>query len=200
MEMGRTGRPAPPNTPPPNAWGRDDRGSVWFARGREGFRWDPDEKVPEPLAIACDLRSMRVETLLRDVLSNFNLRSEGVVPGKDGPVEVIHATRKPKSPSWGRLVTQSARLEVNVQTKELRRVVLHRTYRGKPAGTVTFTYVESRPHDKTSYRLEGHLDVRDPQTRVHTRDNADSKRFKMFRHQFRPDDGKRPGARGDGKK
>ena len=59
------------------AWGRDDRGGIWIAafEGRAGIRLDADE-VPHSLDAACDVMSMRPDTLLDDVLRDFDLRRE----------------------------------------------------------------------------------------------------------------------------
>ena len=127
------------------AWGRDDQGSIWLAlTPKIGVRFEARE-VPEPLALTCDLLSMKVETLLGDVLKDYDLQQEG--PG------LVRATLKPGRNS----PLRSALLDIDPETKALKRLVLARAFRGRPAATVTFTLAETRPQEDARYQLEGHL-------------------------------------------
>jgi hypothetical protein len=138
------------------AWGRDEKGRVWFAAARRyGFRFEREE-VPEQLALACELRSMRVETLLKEVQGEaFELKT-GEQTSQDGiRVQVVEARLKP---GMVHPALRSARLEIDAQTKVLRRVVLERTFHGQRAATVSFTLAETRSQDDSRYRLDGHLE------------------------------------------
>jgi hypothetical protein len=133
------------------AWGRGPAGSVWFALSRnEGARMAADE-VPEALAQACELRSLELESLLRTILADFDLRRE---PSSDGR-EVIHAERKAGRMSKYR----SALLEADAESGVLRRVELHREHQSRVVATISASLVESRLQDEASYTLEGHLDA-----------------------------------------
>jgi outer membrane lipoprotein-sorting protein len=130
-------------------WGRDQQGRLWLALTQHrAIRYEAGE-TPEYLALVCDVYSMKIETLLVDVLADFDLQR---VAGADG-VYVIQAELKPgrTHPSL-----RSARLEIDAETKELRRVELERTFRGRHI-TTTFTLVETRTFDVSKYELDGHL-------------------------------------------
>jgi hypothetical protein len=159
----------------PWAMGRDEQGRVWFASGRQaGFRFEADE-VPEPLRVACDLRSMRVKALLRDVLTDFELREEAA-PDASHASRVIHATLKPDRSRALCEVT----LEIDTQSKVLRRVVLVRKQRESLA-TITFTLVEQGRLADDTYCLEGHLDA---DARIYSKDEPPPHRYQMLRRQF----------------
>jgi hypothetical protein len=133
------------------AWGRDEGGGVWFALSRkEGARLSADE-VPEPLQTACDLRSVQMESLLREILAGYDLRREPA----SADIDLIHAEPKPGNTAsrYG-----SALLEVDAHTHVLRRVELQRTHQGRAVANVSFTLVESSLQDDARYTLEGHLD------------------------------------------
>jgi hypothetical protein len=136
------------------AWGRDSQDRVWLAiNPQKGLRFDADE-VPEPLAVACDVRCLRVETVLGDFLRDFDLRRERVAPPGEPAVYRIHATLKPghKHPSL-----RAALVEIDPDHKILQRLVLWRMVDGKDTAKVTFTLVDTRPQADASYELEGHL-------------------------------------------
>jgi hypothetical protein len=135
------------------AWGRDDNGSVWMAFGpHRAIRFRRDE-VPAWLATGCDILAMRVETLLDDVLRDFDLRRTADLAGTPGS-QVVTATLKPghTHPSL-----RQARIELDAETKVIRRLVLNRTRLGQPFATLTYTLVETRAEDDSKYVLEGHL-------------------------------------------
>lgn len=134
------------------AWGRDESGGVWFALSpKAGARLAANE-VPEPLQAACDLRSVQIESLLREILAGFDLRREPA----SADIDLIHAEPRPgnKTSRYG-----AALLEVDAHTHVLRRVELQRSHHGRAVATVSFTLVESSLQDDASYRLEGHLDT-----------------------------------------
>jgi len=132
------------------AWGRDAEGGVWFALSpAEGVRLDSNE-VPEPLALACELRSLEVESLLQSILAGFELRCE---PANAGAY-VIHAELKP---GYTHPKYRSALLEVDAESGVLRRVVLHRSYGGRPVAVVSFILVEATLINEATYTLAGHL-------------------------------------------
>ncbi len=132
------------------AWGREANGDVWVALSPEqGVRLDADE-VGERLALNCDLRSLQIESLLRAVLADFELRRE---PGSASS-ELIHASLK-----VGRShpLYRAALLEVDTRSGVLRRVVLDRAHGGRQVATTTFTLTETSLLNDASYTLAGHL-------------------------------------------
>lgn len=155
------------------AWGRDREGRVWLApTTRAGLRFDPDE-VPEPLGVACDICSMRPETLLDDVLRDFDLAWEQS-EREDTQVVRAHLKEGHAHPDLKALT-----LEMDAATKVLRRVVLERTIRGMHLATVTYTLIETREQPSEWYTLEGHLDSGSP---IYTRQHFPLIRGKLFLH------------------
>ena len=132
------------------AWGRDEDGTIWLTPGpRRGVRIGPDE-VPPWLAHSCDISELRPEHLLGQLLRDFDLvREDGPTPA----TQVIRATRKPGR--WAPPL-RSAVLELDTETKALRRVVLDRTGPMRSV-TTTYTLVETQTLSDDRYRLEGHL-------------------------------------------
>src|SRR5262249_45593884 len=98
------------------AWsmGRDELGRIWFASARgAGFRFEANE-VPEPLRMACELRSMRIESLLRELLADFDLREEPCPWGSAGATRVVRARLKPDRQRALRAVTMEMDAQTNV--------------------------------------------------------------------------------------
>ena len=132
-------------------WGRDSSGSVWFALSPKiGARLTAAE-VPEELETVCELRSVRLETLLREILADYELRREPATPETD----LIHAEPKVGA---AHAKYRSVLLEVDAGTHLLRRVTLHRAYAGRAVAVVIFTFIHSALQSDVSYSLEGHLD------------------------------------------
>ena len=156
------------------AWGRDDAGPVWLADGaRRGLRLDAAE-VPPWLALTCDINSMKLETLLDDVLRDFDLRREGHGPDTLPTTILIRAELKS-----GRKhsTLRSALLELDAETKVLRRVVLSRSRLGRPVATTTYSLVDSQVQDQLSYTLAGHL--QEP-SETFTRDHDPARRQEIL--------------------
>src|SRR5262249_47606291 len=76
-------------------WGRDEAGRIWFSLGQQkmGARFEPAE-VPTEVAIICDVLSMQVETLLDEVLHNFDLEREPSETSGPSATYRIRATPK----------------------------------------------------------------------------------------------------------
>jgi hypothetical protein len=131
------------------AWGRDEDGTIWLTPGpRRGVRIDPEE-APRWLIHSCDISELRPEHLIGEILRDFDLvREDGPTPA----TQVIRATRK--LGRWHPL--RSAILELDTETKALRRVVLDRTGPMRSV-TTTYTLVETQTQADDRYRLEGHL-------------------------------------------
>jgi hypothetical protein len=137
-------------------WGRDEARRVWLALDRtQGIRFDADEPddVPRAVALACDVCSMRPEVLLDEVLAHFDLKRDSG-EGSVGTHRIVAELKAGTAPTWLR----SAVLEIDAESRVLRRLVLHRLRNGQPLATVTFTLVDSRPQEDALYTLEGHLD------------------------------------------
>lgn len=144
---------------PPLAWGQDATGRVWVAAPSRTFGvvYEPDE-INEPIATACDLMSLRTVTLLGELLADFDLARRDSRPGD--PVR-IEAVFRPSPGARPRLV-RDVQLDVDLETKAIRKAVLRRNAPGPLGGrhalTLTFTLAETGDLDPTRYSLVGHLD------------------------------------------
>jgi hypothetical protein len=136
------------------AWGRDEQGRVWIALGvKQGFRFEREE-ARESVGLLCDALGMQTETLLDDVLRNFDLTRDDA--DDTATLRVVRATPR-TAQARNRLL--GATLEIDAETKVLQRLIVHRAYHGQPMATVTFTLIETGQQLDASYTLEGHLDA-----------------------------------------
>jgi hypothetical protein len=159
------------------SWGRDDEGRVWLAvgSGRQGFRLDRDE-AGDTLGLLCDVYSMRVETLLDEVLRDFDLSREEA-SSRDN----LHVVRAERLPGRRSARLRSAVLEIDAQTSVLRRLVLTREWRGRPVASVTLTLVETGSQLDAAYTLEGHLE---PAAPIYSRQFDRGRRARLLRSYF----------------
>ena len=150
-------------------FGRGEGGEIWVALGRwRGMRIEPDEVGPMLQDIA-DLYSLNLESLLQGVLEGHTLEK----PVTEGTTHVIKATPKSANRGWVRDVT----IEVDQETKAVRRLVVQRLARRPGTATVTFTLVDARLPDESQYCLEGH--VKEPD-RVLTRESWPDRRRELL--------------------
>ena len=168
------------------AWGRDDRGNVWMAFGsRRGIRFGPDE-LPSWLKVSFDVWSMQPDTLLGEVLRDFDLRREPPGPGQPGTTVAIRATPKP---GHTHPELRGARLEFDAETKVVRKLVLERTRMGRPFATVTYTLIDTQTRDDRLFELEGHLEA---PYEIYTRENEPQRRRVLAMRWLAPQIGDRP--------
>jgi len=158
------------------AWGRDEQGRVWVAlNGKEGYRFEPGE-VRENVGFLVDLLGMKAETLLDDVLRHFDLIRENAEPGA-----ATFTVRALPRYSGAKARMRSVVLEIDAETKVLRRLELNRAVMGKPAATVTYSLIETEGKPDTAYTLEGHLPAGAPVT---TGMPSDPRRARVIRTLF----------------
>ncbi len=160
------------------AWGRDEQGSVWLALGRKhGVAFDRDE-VPEPIAVACDINSLQLETLLSEVLGSFQLvHLPPEIPDSSATYRIRAVPRYGRP----RLGIGGALLEIDSETRVVRRLILRRVRMGQPLARVTFTLVETSTQPDTAYQLDGHLQAGAP---IYTRNNQRELRDQWMRRFF----------------
>ena len=165
-------------------WGRDEKNHVWFAfEPQRAVRLEPGE-VPRWLSLCCDLYCIRLEQLLGTVLRDFTLDRE--TPDDDfasastPATQVVRAIMKPglTHPS-----IKSVVLEIDAESRVVRRMVLERMYKGQPFATVTCTLVETETLDDDKFQLEGHLVA--PYT-IFTREFEPLKRRELISRWFGP--------------
>jgi hypothetical protein len=132
------------------ALGSESDGGVWIALSRfRGLRVEPDEIGPL-LEDITELFGLRVESMLAGLLRDHELE---ITDEKDGKY-VITAT-----PTRLRGWVREVQIEVDRETKAVRKMVARRRSPHRGFSTVTFTLIETRSPDPTRYQLEGHLFV-----------------------------------------
>ena len=160
------------------AWGRDEEGTIWMTDGRtEGIRIGAHE-APQWLNAFSDLCTMQPEKLIGEVLRDFNLRRED---DDKSPVHVIRAELKPGRfhPSLRTCV-----LELDAESKVLRRVVLQRLWAGRTV-TTSYTLIESLTlANSDRYRIEGHLRKGSNKMEIYTSDYKPEERGRFMRILF----------------
>jgi hypothetical protein len=136
------------------AWGQDREGRIWAALGRQrGVRFDKD-RAPEPLVQACAIRGLQIDTLLGEVLADFELRWDEASPAEPGTRRVRATSRAESGGPRLRGVT----LEIDEKSHTIRRAIVERELGGQLRSTVTFTLSDTQPQADNAYQLEGHLE------------------------------------------
>lgn len=157
-------------------WGLDAQGAIWLTLGpRRAIVVDQDE-CGLPLQYISHLYTLNFESLLQNCLKHCTLVNE------DGPGATHSITATPKR-RWNGGWLRKATLEVDRETKAVRRLVIERDIPQHGPSTVTFTLVDSRTADETKYRPEGHLT--EP-FRLLTRDTQPDKRRELMTNWFGP--------------
>ena len=132
--------------------GRDEHKRVWLApTPAAGVRFDPDE-LPERFADACEVRTLRLDFLLGELLADFDLSDENAA-GLPKQHRRIRATPRRFHPRLGGAV-----IEVETKSKQVESLELQRRLAGREVGTVRFTRQPSEPRPDDFYRLEGALE------------------------------------------
>lgn len=132
-------------------WGRGENGDVWFVLSPQKGAKLAAEEVPEKLQLACELRGLRVESLLRDILDYHVLRHEASPSG----TILIYA-----EPKEGGTTSRfgAALLEIDPSSHVLLRMELKVVFNGRHLATTTSTLMASGIQDDRNYTLEGHLE------------------------------------------
>jgi hypothetical protein len=165
------------------AWGRDEANRFWIAFGpHAAVRMDADE-VPFWLNVYCDLHSLNIEKWLGEVLNRFELTRETKPGAADASTIVIRAKAKAHGGASQYPSVASAELEIDAETRVVRRMVVRRALNGEPFATVTYTLAETDALDPADYRLEGH--VSDP-SEIFTRENKPERRKELLARWFGP--------------
>ncbi|MCU0873913.1 MAG: hypothetical protein MUE50_16370 [Pirellulaceae bacterium] len=141
-------------------WGQDKTGAVWLTNGRKrGLRLEADE-VPPGFRKLCDTLTLQFETLLDQLLDDFELTWEAADASTLPQTRVVHAVRKGARPR-GRI--QEARLEIDAETKVIRKLAVKRWSRGWATAwrleTATYTLVGSEAQPDIRCQSEGHLEA-----------------------------------------
>ena len=157
------------------AWGRNDQGAIWMTLGpRRAVVVNPDE-IGVPLRYIGDLYTLNLETLLQNFLKNCRLEMS------EGPADTTIIVATPRR-QWTNRPLQRATIEVDRETKAIRKLVIEREFE-RASSVTTFTLVDSRLADESLYGPEGHLS--DPFRIFSTETNA-SRRRELITNWFGP--------------
>jgi hypothetical protein len=155
-------------------WGRDAAGAIWLTVGPRRAIVIAEDELGVPLQSISDLYTLKLETLLNNFLKHCRLDRRDV----SDATHVIKVTPKSR---WRGGWVRHATIEVDRDTKTVRRLTIQRELPQQGSSTVTFTLVESRPPDETKYRSEGHLT--EP-FRLLTRDSQPDNRRELLSNWF----------------
>lgn len=131
------------------AWGRGADGAVWIAIAPKIGLLIEDDEMGARLQRMSDIYSLNLESLLEDVLRYCRLEHS-----ERGGTHVITAT--PVRP-WRRALRQ-ATIEIDKETKAVRRLVMERETPQHGISTSSFTLVDARLSDESKYSIEGHME------------------------------------------
>jgi hypothetical protein len=166
------------------AWGRDDQNRFWIAFGPHTAVSLEAGEVPYGISLYCDLHALNVEKLLGDVLNRFDVSRETGADDADPSTIRIHATARAVADEKQQHPTiRTVDLEVDAETRVVRRMVVCRVLNGLPFATVTYTLSETDSLDPDDYLLEGHLT--DP-FEIYTRDHVPQRRKELLARWFGP--------------
>ena len=148
------------------AWGRNDQGAIWMTLGpSRAVIVNPDE-IGVPLRYIGDLYTLNLETLLQNFLKHCRLEMS------EGPADTTIIVATPRR-QWTNRPLQRATIEVDRETKAIRKLVIEREFE-RASSVTTFTLVDSRLADESLYGPEGHLS--DPFRIFSTETNATRRR------------------------
>src|SRR5262249_1532297 len=145
-------------------------------------RLDADE-IPYWLDVYCDLHSLNFEKWLSEVLNRFDLTREAKPGDADLSTIVVRASAKARSSTPRFPSIESAELEIDTETRIVRRMVVRRLMNGAPFATVSYALAETGALDPPEYQLEGHVLDR---SEIYTRENKPERRKELFARWFGP--------------
>jgi hypothetical protein len=135
-------------------WGQEPSGRVWLAPNRRHAIVFEKDELNEPLARFCELMSLRMVSTLGEVLEQCDLfRKDGGAPGE--PIR-IEAKLRPRFLPNARF--RQVELELDPQTKVVRRAVLHRFLNEESVGSLVFLFSETTTKPDDFYSVKGHTE------------------------------------------
>lgn len=132
------------------AWGRSPEGAVWITLGPDRAVIVGREEIGRPLQYIGDLYTLNLETMLKGFLKYCRLERTETPLGAD----IITATPRPL---WSGRPLKRATIEVDRESKAIRKLTLERQFVDQEPCVITFTLVESRLADDAAYGPHGHL-------------------------------------------
>ncbi len=131
-------------------WGRNLEGTFWLTLGPQRAMQIEADEAGLPLQFIGDLYGLELESLLDSFLKFCRL----TYSDESESLHVITATPVRR---WQNRI-QSATIEVDRETKAVRRLILNRLLPERGECTVTFTLVDSGIADESKYSVEGHVE------------------------------------------
>jgi len=159
-------------------WGRNGRGAVWFSMsGKSAAVFESDE-VPEPLADACELRTLQLPTLLETLLRDYDLKYSS----RNSRTNRILA--RPRSATAS---TKYGTIEIDIDPKSLlvQRVTLERLSDQRLMAVVSFSLVEVKSRNESLYELSGNLQPAATVLDRHARIGSRSELLRVFLQRIR---------------
>lgn len=136
----------------PFVWGRSENGALWAALDPHRGVRVMGENAPRSLNVMADLYGLNVDTLLHQVLKDCTLSEATIDSARLTRVIMAEPTTE-RMKLW----LNKATLEIDTESRVLRRLILDRSRFGKPFAQVVCTLVDTRPREDSQYQLEGHL-------------------------------------------
>jgi hypothetical protein len=130
------------------AWGRDERNRFWIVFGSDEVLWLEPDEMPRWLPFHMEIYCVRLTTLLGSLLRDHVLERETPPDGAPQATLVIRATLKPGHEN---AAFRNVVLEIDAETRVVRRMTLERYYMGQFFANVTYTLVETRTINDRDY-------------------------------------------------
>ena len=92
-----------------------------------------------------------MDQILGAVVRDFDLKRETSGRDPTSTTQVVRATLKP---GRSHPAIRGAVLEIDAETRLVRKMVLERVSRGQPPAAATYTLIETRARDDGKFRLE----------------------------------------------
>ncbi len=157
----------------------------WIAFGpHTAVRLEADE-VPYGINVYCDLHALNVEKLAGRCSQPLR-REPRDERRRRRPVDDPHprdGPRRRRTAKAANPTIQTVDLEIDAETRVVRRMVVRRVLNGMPFATVTYTLSETDSLDPDDYLLEGHLT--DP-FEIYTREHSPQRRKELLARWFGP--------------
>lgn len=133
----------------PIAWGRDERGAVWFTVSGETVAVFEANEIPEVLQELCELRCLQLPNLLESLLRDYDLE----YASSDQDSQVILAKPRGNSPKLKYGVVE---VEVELNSLLVRRVTLERTKDSRPVAVISFLLEKTEQQPDALYDPQTH--------------------------------------------
>jgi hypothetical protein len=130
------------------AWGRDERNRFWIVFDSDEVLWLEPDEMPTWLHFHSEIYCVRLTTLLEKLLRDHDLKRETPPDGAPQATLVIRATLKPDHEN---AAFRNVVLEIDAETRVVRRMTLERYYMGRFFANVTYTLVETRTISDRDY-------------------------------------------------